>query len=283
MHINKSIALLDALNREIGDINALVGNVCAPTRETFEHQLKIILSEVSELETGLIEGRRDQIRDGIADVLFTLIGMLARMGYLEYSADSAAQSAYCDRVTEDGSLAELIYFLRKIEKTSQKVKSDELNHAAINAEITAFIGGVIRIALSHDIDWLYDLRSVVDSQWSKFDRSEADAIITALKYQAAGLKTKYEPKEWNGVTYYVTYSAADQPDVKGRPIPKGKWLKSCRFQDVDFRFDGNQSLRNTLRECFDQNHESLNPTDVLLDVCGFDEVTALHLDRKSVV
>lgn len=35
-------------------------------------------------------------------------------------------------------------------------------------------------------------------------------------------------------TYYITHSAKDQLDAKGRMMPKGKWLKSVLFKDVDF-------------------------------------------------
>lgn len=62
------------------EINHLVGNVVKRTHETMLHQKKIIEGEWDEMCESVEVGNIDTLRDDIADVLFTVYGMAARLG-----------------------------------------------------------------------------------------------------------------------------------------------------------------------------------------------------------
>jgi hypothetical protein len=79
-----------------------------------------------------------------------------------------------------------------------------------------------------------DAAEVVRSNLSKFDTTEEDAKQTAAKYSAIDVKTTYTPKSNGRITFYVTHSAEDQTGADGKSYPKGKWLKSHRFQEPKY-------------------------------------------------
>ncbi len=62
------------------EINHLVGNIVNRSHETMKHQKKIIEGEWEEMCESVEAGNIDTLRDDIADVLFTVYGMAARLG-----------------------------------------------------------------------------------------------------------------------------------------------------------------------------------------------------------
>lgn len=78
-----------------------------------------------------------------------------------------------------------------------------------------------------------DMQTICDNQFAKFDVSIADAEKTRDKYAAEGVETTWHQGEYDGRVYYVTTSAKDQL-YRGKPIGKGKWLKSWKWQEPEF-------------------------------------------------
>ena len=85
-----------------------------------------------------------------------------------------------------------------------------------------------------------DLQAVIRSNLSKFDRTHLDAILTAEKYDALGLKTRCEVRtvpaelrEQLGESVYVTYVDGNQL-FNDKSVPDGKWMKSHKFQEPVF-------------------------------------------------
>lgn len=62
------------------EINYLVGNIAKPSHETMRHQKKIIEGEWNEMCEHVESGDIEALRDDIADMLFTVYGMAARLG-----------------------------------------------------------------------------------------------------------------------------------------------------------------------------------------------------------
>lgn len=148
--------------QQCSDIYSLVGRGFSPTPETLEHQIKIIRSEWEELLESQKTFDLKQIRDDVVDILFTVYGLAARLGF---PADQ-------------------------------------------------------------------DFKALCNSQYSKFDTSEADAILTKEKYNLMGIETYYK-KDFSQ-RYYVTFSAIDQYDKDQKFYPKDKWLKSIHFKEPNF-------------------------------------------------
>lgn len=208
-------------------INEMVGNIPTPTRETLKHQLNIIHSEFIELMNGVDTEDRKEIRDGVADVLFTIAGLYGRLGidlpkYLPPAQNSEPSEPFLYTQICMGALTILA----------------ECHFAAIYTAIGAVLeqalSNLLCFAEQQQIQVEKDLQAVVDSNRTKFDRDEGSAQATQWKYQALGIDVDQREQWHDGQLYYVTYSAADQIDDKGRQMPKGKWLKGVSFIDVNF-------------------------------------------------
>jgi NTP pyrophosphatase (non-canonical NTP hydrolase) len=61
------------------DINSLAGNIANQGWKAADHQIKIIESEFNELKAGIANRDIHELRDGIADVLFTVVGLAHRL------------------------------------------------------------------------------------------------------------------------------------------------------------------------------------------------------------
>jgi NTP pyrophosphatase (non-canonical NTP hydrolase) len=86
------------------------------------------------------------------------------------------------------------------------------------------------------IDADLDYAEVVRSNMTKFDDNDEDATRTRAKYLAIGVETVifklHDPS--TGRVYYVTKSAKDQTGSDNKGYPKGKWLKSFRFEEPQY-------------------------------------------------
>lgn len=65
---------------KINKINAIAGNPSNQGWEAIHHQLKICASEFAELTDAIEAHDVNELRDGIADVLFTIFGLAHRAG-----------------------------------------------------------------------------------------------------------------------------------------------------------------------------------------------------------
>lgn len=81
-----------------------------------------------------------------------------------------------------------------------------------------------------------DFKAICDNQFDKFDTTPEDALKTANKYTEAGMvvltRDVVDPN--SGKTFYITLSAKDQNDLKGRLAVKNKWLKSHKYKELVF-------------------------------------------------
>ncbi len=149
---------------QVRTINAIAGKPVSLDRTNLLKQIDIIQSELNETRNAVLAGDLVELRDGVADVEFTSLGLYG---------------------------------------------------------FTPF-------------DYLTDMGTVCQSNLDKFDTQIADAEITREKYAAIGIETYVDTVEDLGKVLYVTKSAADQVDAKGKVYPKGKWLKSHSWKEPEF-------------------------------------------------
>lgn len=144
-------------------INNFVGNtpVSVIDWDAAEHQMKIINSEVNELNLAVANRNYNEFRDGINDGRFTVDGMASRM----------------------------------------------------------------------NVDVQSDFDELMRSMLSKFDICMEDAVRSQVAYAEKGVITEIRPGTFDGTQYYIQISADDQVDSKGKRIPRGKYLKSFRFEE----------------------------------------------------
>lgn len=89
------------------EINYLVGNIPDPCSEVAEAQKKIIECEWEEFIESVANKDFTQLRDDVGDMLFTVYGMAARMGYpadLDFKAICESQFSKFDKTAEDQAL-----------------------------------------------------------------------------------------------------------------------------------------------------------------------------------
>lgn len=215
-----------ALFLKVIEINELVGNHSKPCLATLTHQTRIIRSEIDELLTGIRESNEHEIRDGIADVLFTVAGMYGRMGltiptefYMSELRDTANASV---------TLSILAGRLSSSDETEEGIEQ-------LYGALKDLVGICYGVAFLYNFPVLDDLNTVILSNWSKFDSTPDDAEKTRYKYSNIGIATRQELRETSsGRKLYVTYSLSDQFGEGGKEYPAGKWLKSVNFQEPNF-------------------------------------------------
>lgn len=223
---------LTKLFQEVIKINEMVGNVALPNRDRLQHQLDIIQSEFGEFLDGLEAGDTVETRDGCADTLFTLAGLYGRMQFELPTYLPSAQVDLDDLESHKSAHDFMMVSMGAILVLSRC--SFASVYIAIKEVTEHLIANLLYVADSYMIDYVEDLRAVIDSNWTKFDTDEGSAMATRLKYEALGIAVEQRHKEQDGKTFTVTFSAADQKDEKGRDMRKGKWLKSVNFVDVNF-------------------------------------------------
>ena len=96
------------------------------------------------------------------------------------------------------------------------------------------------IAHRMGINMVADYVHVVESQYTKFDVSYEEWLKTKAKYDAIGMEVRFEvctdpgDEETPPRDYWVTFSAVEQMDEKGRVCPEGKWLKSYKTKEATY-------------------------------------------------
>lgn len=158
-------SVLDKAWADTYAINETAGNVANAGWPAADHQIKIIESEFNELKKGIASRDIHELRDGIGDLLFTVIGLAKRCA----------------------------------------------------------------------LPSIVDLAEVVRANKSKFDTSLEDQVKTAQKYTALNVETYFKSVvQPDGSSLYVTFTSHTQVDTQGREYIAGKWLKSYKWQDVQF-------------------------------------------------
>ena len=94
------------------EVNQLVGNTFNQGWAAVDKQLKIIKSEFNELCDGIAARDLHELRDGIGDVLFTVLGLAHRAGInaeVDYALVVASQFTKFDRTVEDAQRTKAKY------------------------------------------------------------------------------------------------------------------------------------------------------------------------------
>lgn len=224
---------IDAHFSQVTAINRLAGNYIVPTEETVLHQTrKIILPEVRELIAGITTQDEHETRDGIGDVLFTAAGLYARCGMAwpsQFTPHLQDFSAFTVRrnVLDMLSGCEAICFDTELLGYEQAART-------IPAALNFIVKDALVLGQMYGYPVLDDLQAVIDSNFSKFDKTEDDALMTRAKYAQLGVQTAYHPATYEGTKLYVTKVTADEIGRDGKEYPAGKWVKSVNFREPQF-------------------------------------------------
>lgn len=217
--------------KEVAAISRIGGAGPDPSRETVEHQIKIILSEANELVVdGFGELNRHEVRDGIGDVLFTVAGAYARFDIpFPNSFEPVELNSYNE--AEETS-RKIIGILNAMQILADKNLMDY--YVVMGLLLKDIAEKAISIANYFGLPYINDLEAICASQWTKFDSTSSAGFNTVERYTNSGVEVYQEVRRAHEREYIVTHSAKDQNDLKGRPIPKGKWLKSVNFEEPEF-------------------------------------------------
>lgn len=237
-----------ALNAKV---NAVAGNLPLAQQETesdeafgkrlaevSSQQISFIDEEFRELLAGWAKRDVREMRDGLADLIVTIDGWLYRICGGEQGRLYDSEEIDETEISEYALIAALVSHMGEIGEWSRCMEDTINPHVClglIERELKNML--LITEALSNSLgfDLLADQRAVFESNMSKFDTIRADAELGVAKYAVLGVEvviteTEYAANNEPSVTYYVLRTTQDQTDVKGRFIPKGKFLKSVRFR-----------------------------------------------------
>lgn len=208
-------------------INELVGNHKDPTNyKALLKQLRIISSEVKELFDAITKGDIEEFRNALADILFTVHGYYHRSGYtperdreLIFSDLFTTKEAIEPTYILEGIKAKLEYFEQHDALTENKTEEMFYNVSALEEDVfvLAYSLNILEVVAG-------DYTDVCQEQFSKFDTTKADSLLSKLKFDNLGVETTQKQVDLNGTTYWVTLSAKDQL-LNGEAIVAGKWLK----------------------------------------------------------
>lgn len=162
--ISNDVRFRNAFNETI-TINELVGNTAAPYPREYIHQFKLMESVFDEMTHAIQAQDRAQLRDGIADCLFTCVGLIGRMGFnWESIFDRLAP-------TENplGALQSLYDVMRQYADLFEE-EIDDRSRPVTQVELVPVYMAIVhlrRLAHSLGIDWLADWEAVNAShrQW----------------------------------------------------------------------------------------------------------------------
>lgn len=216
------------------DISALE-TLDTESREQFSaavvNQAKLIVSEAEEMVDALNKKSRSLLRDGIADVLVTTLGMPCRFAFdvdedgIESFLETQKGIKSIDGSVEWDSPA-LKEAIKDILNSSTLILAQAYNRdfkgVAEHTEETIY--KTLNLALFMNVDVVDDMLEVTKSNLSKVCPDEADAEQTQLKYKVMGVPTYREPcPTFDGFIIKVQETVRG---TDGKEYPKGKFLKS---------------------------------------------------------
>ncbi len=193
-------------------------------------QVKLIRDEFNELKDGVAADVRKEVRDGIADVIVTVDGLLFRLGLEMHEPKLQPLSA-------DARNGGHLQFLRRLDTLISALEyyrdgshtAVDVNH--IQTLCQALINNTRQFAELNYVDLDADQVEVYESNLSKFDTDMDEVGKTIRKYLDLGVETEIAEATIDGVTYYVVKSAYDQQGGDNKSYPKGKFLKSVNFRE----------------------------------------------------
>lgn len=164
------------------------GKIAGLTHHELLQQVEVGFSELIELVAGALEKDPQELMDGLVDVdwMFSLTKSLA---------DDPTVNATVGSMSLDNHFAELVQLIRK-------------NYP-----------GLVE---TYFLDFK---QAVLESNFSKFCKSEADAIASVEKYKAIGVTTYYRCVQGT----FVIRSKESQTDINGVNYGKDKILKGIDY------------------------------------------------------
>lgn len=238
----------DHLNLNV-TVNTVVGNNPIDRTEDLASWIKVglkqidlIIDEANELKVGVHDYTTGsdtkriaafvEIRDGVADVIVTLDGLVHRLGLVFPELGTAPH--------RPGSALEVEFLLETLNKIRDLIGMiDDVNVTGreLDALVYDAYNSVYHIADAYKIDVTVDQVAVYESNMSKFDLDKQTAMAGVEKYARMGVVVEIHeiPAEEDGetFTYYVLKSAHDQV-VDGKNFPSGKFLKGLGYKDPVF-------------------------------------------------
>lgn len=221
----------------VAAINRLAGNYITPRYDTVRHQAEhIIKPEARELIAGIAANDAWEIRDGVADVMFTLAGMYARLGLRDPSSDIieavVARPITLETATEmAASLPALCDAMCAIAKADFRA-----NLGAVTTILNMVLARTSAIGAHFGYPLMEDLDAVIESNMSKFDTLEGDADATVAKYAKLGVAVQAVlTRTTAGDAYFVCRVISDSVGTDGKTYPTGKWVKSVNFKEPVYR------------------------------------------------
>lgn len=206
-------------------------------------QIDLIIDEANELKAGIDDFTNGgdlkkaaslvEIRDGVADVIVTLDGLVHRLA-LPFPVDLTAGEP------APSSMLEVEFLMDRLEKIRDAIEHiDGVNVLPdkLDALVAEAYAATYRIAEAYKIDVAVDQVAVYESNMSKFDLDKQTALAGVEKYSRMGVSVAIHeiPTEEDGetFTYYVLKSDQDQV-VDGKSYPSGKFLKGLNYKDPVF-------------------------------------------------
>lgn len=208
-------------------------------------QVKLIRDEFNELKDAVASDNRKEIRDGIADVVVTVDGLLFRLGLDMYEPKLQPLSADVRNGGHLQFLMRLDHLIKGLEyyRDGSPTAVDP-NH--IQTLSQALINNVRQFAELNSVDLDDDQIKVYESNLSKFDTDMNEVGKTIRKYLDLGVETEIAEANVDGVTYYVVKSAYDQQGGDNKSYPKGKFLKSVNYVEPDLSEAEEAAVQETL-------------------------------------
>ena len=122
-----------------------------------------------------------------------------------------------------------------------ELEFNELRKALANKDVTKLRDGIADnlvtvYGLAHrlGIDANKDMACVTDALWTRFDVSEANALLTKEKYLALGVPTFIRKTTVDGTVLFITIVEADVTGLDDEFYPAGRWLKAKFFKEPEF-------------------------------------------------
>ena len=208
------------------EFDTLIGMVNVPTLENLKKQYAIIRSELEEVIDSCVAEDYEGVRDGILDVIKTVIGLYTLNGWVP-NISLEAITEY-DLTVDD---YKELYLLAQ-EMDDELICLEEGNPLEVSSADYLLVHALVMVCVA-DIEGLFDYHQMHLGLMSRFDSSMGNALLTKDYYATNDVETYIESKEVDGVMWYCNKLKSSQM-VKGRLEVAGKMMKSKFFSEPDY-------------------------------------------------
>lgn len=208
------------------EFDTLIGMVNVPTPQNLNKQYAIIRSELEEVIDSCVAKDYEGLRDGILDVLKTVIGLYTLNGWVP-NISLAAITEYDFTVDDYREL-----YLISLEMNEDLIRLEEGDPLEVSSADYLLVQALAMVCKA-DIEGLFDYHQMHLGLMSRFDSSMENALLTKDYYATNDVETYIESTEVDGVTWYCNKLKSSQM-VKGRLEVAGKMMKSKFFSEPDY-------------------------------------------------